>query len=967
MSFLKFGNKELQIGSAVADEFRDLLNEVKEVKASQGLSYLKALEHVIQNNADLKVAGQKLLEWVRENSPESLRDLFTSLNDIEKRSKDEDRQLGWPTLSWKTKKDSDADDSADLNYGYDIEVTGGLSFDIYQDGQSTPENLPLFDTYEAVGKISIDGSLKGGVKGSLKIPVGGINANIDGEFARSVEFVYGFEDHSDLAGEAIISSLAQLTDPSNGLELLNQFNSGRMARLQGIVIDGNQGIGAGAEVTANFPSQYGTLGVKLGGKIKTSSSFNYVITRGEDSETLNLTVDTGKESSNSGSLGVSYVVGLSTLAPAAAQGLLRHVEKIHELIVDIDKKIDGYSNDKILTWLKPGHLLKDKISDKIQSFFDQHNDWDTTVIAGLSRLFGLDVDSKTTTEDALKLVNSQLSSVISELLDEIPDIFDLDSNEISEKVVKALSQSMDLSLVELLNRNIFSELKNMLDEELEKSANELDNTIHEKIEDILDNPIEDFLDGMRKFIDKVRKISKQVLDKVSQAQTDLLSAEIGWRRAMNESMGVEYDALFDFGNDDTRTSVQATYRQAVMSPSGFGELIFADQETDSITVSGQSTRYKLTKETGHRWSIAIIGFGFSNKVTKISDVQINRSPEGASIQVAGNVKKERQFWNETRRVSFVSLLNIYESANRNTEVETYKDEGKGKIVELEDNQFDPRSSASIKLSFEEEDGKMKSTEASTFLSRFVSSELLSKETEQAFIDAFQNEKTALSTNKIPATITVGLAIPSDFVLKMLEHTAEEHGIETNLQFRLSQALVKHDTEWVDEGLANNTEGMGLSDFADFESKTEAEKDEIRMDFLRMSIAEAFLAEDGMGIFGSSNRLGKAIIAFENVLKIAAEIYYEPGTPKHNAPESEWKAFRKELRKKQEKMNKHAAKYLKLGRVGPGLWGGRAPGKTIALFEAIRSVTYDITKIKPPLIITLNPEGRDPISFVELNV
>ncbi|MCX7553068.1 hypothetical protein OS175_04195 [Marinicella sp. S1101] len=970
MSFLSHGLKAIIAGDDAADVIKSLIDQVQEARRSEDVGLLEAIKEVVDSDDDVKNLGEVLIEWARENSSEELSLLFTQLSEVEKLDEDTKRSIGWPSESW-TKSHDGGD--VDFSYGFDLEVNGGFSFDIYKDGITEIENLNTIEGFEALAKISALGQLKGGVKGSMNLPVGGAKVSADGGISRSLEYVFGYESHDQLTGLAFASAMRQLKDPSDGQQIHSVFTNPKAAKLHGILIEGDQSLGGKADVSARIPTQYGDFKIDLGGEIKTSSTFDYVITH-EELDTLSILVNSNRSRSNSASLGVSYVVGLSTIAPGAAHKLLEKVQGVHEHIVKLDKEINESLDDfeKIKnTWLKPGTLIQEKINEKLGDLLN-NPDLPKSVISSLGKLFGVDVKDS---GEFFDLIKSQLTEVVAKLIDDMPDVFNLESEDISQKIVDAIKGSVDAKVIALLDRDVLGELKGMIDEKVTELAKRLDNDVNDGLKSVLDISLDELPANIKKFLDKARSISQTILDKVTQAQTDLLSAEIGWRRAVSKAVGYDYKVTFKGMNDNDNNDGLAFYKKAVISPRSFGEIIFTKtlNLNEYIMVEDASARYALTENKGFRWNIALLGLSFGGAANKLSDVSIHQTTDGVNIITKGQVTKERSFWNETRRVSFVSAMNLYEANVKN-----------------KDGELDPRSTATIKLSFEEEDEKLKLEEAKNLLKGFVEHGLLSGNVKDNILQALLKIHQTVDKKHVYATITVGVAIPSDVVITMLEKVSDHTGVglmggQGFFRNEIINSLATHDTEWVDEMNMQSTPmvGLGISGgSSDFDNLTEDEKFLRRIDFLKNAVdTHAHLHDEGLGVrhsrhhdrlrnrrnrdrtMSSEEHAADAIIAFEKVLDIGADVCFNLERPDADSESIEWRRIESILREKQKQMNKYAKKYLK---TGSPVWASKAPGKTMALFAAFKNVTNKLTQVTPPLLITLKPKNGEPVSFVDFS-
>ena len=208
MSFINFENGTLKFGETAAVTLREVILELMEIQKTKDLSAEEALK-ALSAGSSIKKAKKELLlalkKWVAKKTSRSLADLLTTLREIELRSKQEDRQLGWPAKSWSAPLSGKLSEG---EYAFSLKADGGIYFEILSDGASGPDGLDGFEDYDAVGAVVIEGEVAANVSGKIPIPVGGVSASDKASLQRSMAQYFSFERHEQRSGLALASSLS---------------------------------------------------------------------------------------------------------------------------------------------------------------------------------------------------------------------------------------------------------------------------------------------------------------------------------------------------------------------------------------------------------------------------------------------------------------------------------------------------------------------------------------------------------------------------------------------------------------------------------------------------------------------------------------------------------------------------------------------------------------------------------------
>ena len=152
MTFV-FKNGELRVGDAAGKALISVLTDIKKVMETKGVSIADALNSIKDGKSiDRKTLISALQKQLADKGKKPLADMLASLRDIETRSSESDRQIGWPAKSWST-------DVGNSPITLNLRAEGGAYFEVLADDPELPQQLSKRNQFEAAGKLVLSLSL----------------------------------------------------------------------------------------------------------------------------------------------------------------------------------------------------------------------------------------------------------------------------------------------------------------------------------------------------------------------------------------------------------------------------------------------------------------------------------------------------------------------------------------------------------------------------------------------------------------------------------------------------------------------------------------------------------------------------------------------------------------------------------------------------------------------------------------
>jgi len=996
MSFIFDTGSELQSGNAAAQAFRLIVGGLIELEEESGLSLSNAVKKLAQMDLGEDLANSLVVaikQWVARNGQEPLSDLLSSLREIELRQAHIDRQLGWPARTW-TKTPSVGPVAIELN------ADVGAYFEILADNPTLPRNLLPLGNHEAAAKLVLQGQLDSSADVAARLLQFGLSADGELGLSRRISSYYRYRSHDTKAGLALAGALSELRNPAEFDQMMNLFQETSQAACLGVVVEGDAYIGGSMEVQAAFPTQYGTFGFMLGGEAKTSRGFTYTVTSNERSDGLIVAASSNSSFTNQFEFGASYSVGLSTISPAAAQAILSHAKGLADSLEMIDEKFQSLSG-RLETWLKPGSLIKTKIDERLYALLmpaldaDGSNRTEALAVAkALAGILGFQEPLGTPTADTMKRISAGISNIIGTIVDDTLGILDRDGRALKAHLMQVTSSLVEGRISAILASNVYEKIVPDLNEQLEAVADQLDESTKSAIANFLGQSPESGLRQISNFIERARSLAAKVIDGIASAQTELLAAELAWHHQRAVDLGFDYKVGFLQNSDDAKQA----YELAVKSPRNFGKLLFKGKMPEGVNVLESSTFDRLYKTKGHRWSLALIGLSLGGAARQESEIEIVNSHNGVTLLTGNNLKEEKTFLRETRTASFISAINLLEAKA----APKASGDPVGAVPEgMVDLTGQPRASASIKLHLEEIDDHLHVEGAKKLLKRFIKSDLLDEDISDAVKAAIKKAQADAGDEVIAASLSIGLAVPSIEVLKLLEAAAppptvfalESEAPPINFIERATiQALAEHDQVTVDEAnkalavlgqageiktdllpepeqnlvveTSQTTLSKNIIVLTAIASLPNAVETERAHDMLLDSLDTDAIVQARRNV----KKIRGAVRSLAKVLKISAEIYRtDLPDPLDSDLQNKHEELKGIIKTKQKEINKAAKKFLDPGLPGPDriIWfgKGRASKRIVALFAALQATTKHVTSVTPPLIVTFKPKNGQAMSFI----
>jgi hypothetical protein len=998
MSWIAVGANFARTGAADSESMRSVVLRVLEEVSSNDVSITEALKRLAAGGAPPVTAAQQLFisaarAWIARLGEGEFAKLLATLQNLEQRADERERQIGWPVREWSIAPALGANVPIKLQ----LDPKVGAYFEVLADNVARPKDVPTAAAFEAAAMLVLNGAIDIGASGTVPgiAPVTA-TLGLTAGARRSATLHFSYPTHDIIAGAAIAGALSRLGSPAVFDDVQAAFDETRAGRLDAVIVEGDEQIGAEAAVKASVPTSYGTFGFNLEGEAILARDFVYAITKPAGTNLLEVQVRSGSKFTNELDLGVSYSVGLSTIAPGVATALASKVAGISAII----EKMDAAATTRlgaVSSWLKPGTMLKQKIKQNLATVLNAGDADAAKLKNALAGVFGLQTDGAGAAAIAEKL-SGLGADLVARLVDEGLQFVGVSEGDLRKRISGALRSYVDDEVLSVLSSKVISKIPVDLDAELTALANSLDAAAKSLINDFLGLDGGAALEQIKAYIDAARKIVGDILAAVSRAQTELLAAEVGWRRARER----QNLAAFKISFDGSHATAKEAYRSAILAPRRVGSFLREVTPRPGVVVTESFQQTRLFKSSGPRWSLALIGFDATGVRVRRSDISIIETQDGAVLIAEGEVSKKKTLLKEARTVSFLSATGLVEARAQQQELPLSDAEAKSIISQV----TGPRAAASIQLSLEEEDNRIKDKEARKLLSRFVGAQLVSAEAAAAFGRTVDEAQGASADGKLTGSMAISLAIPTEQVVAVLKYARENVGAGVSVADR---ALSAFDGERIDAAIrrtaaydlgapttleaprgaagAGSTRGLGMERFLPggatargFDGTGDIQR---RMAFLREvdSISRSIEAEQ-MPIGGGGARgfesasvegarrevsrdlenLREARQVLDKSLSIGAQLYFDTDLASITTDEAR-KRLAEEVEDKQRAMIKTVSAFVKPGLPLPAWIGGKAPESTVALFAALQWYCRDAVGLAPPLIITLKPANSTPISLV----
>jgi len=975
MSFINYAKFELPIGNADLKKFVDaVIAELESGGSFTPAKIKKAIKTVIDSNLLSDTIKAALQAYIDDNLDARLVPLFKDISEIASKSEAK-RQLGWPAKEW-TKEAKQVTESQTFQYKLTVEGEAVFYIDSVRSSDTPPAKYG--------SSLRFRGGLGGSAGGSLIIPKGALNASANASISRDLS--YQLESKDKFTGIVLAEGVSLLTSPADATKVAKKLSTPAFngTKLKELKLSGAGTIGGEVGVAAKLPTQYGTFGLNLSGELRFDSTFTTRVSRGGNDKKLLVKYDRQKVKTEGFNVGITYVVGLSTLFPEEAQKLLSFAKETHEIIVKIDDVAKGLDDDlgtALVTWLKPGDLIKGKLESyattalkKVQAGKPD----DLTVLGGLAGVLGVNLPQNVNVEKAIGATSTALAELLTSIIDERIDILTINSDKIANDLRKVFSDVLTGDVIDVLDTEVFSKVKTEIDDRLKALAEKVDAEAGELVDAIdaeLGGRGQNSYEKIRNFITESRKLSKKLLDGVTKAQTDLLAAEIGFEYAAKGSEALNFGANFDV----SKTSARVAYKKIILKPGEFANLLIGQKTIDGVKPLATSLTTKFSRKTGQRWSLAFIGIPIGYSEKRLIDLEVSNSIHGVQIEAKNAIIEEQRFWKESRSLSFMTCMNVLQARKNNVSEDKIKDVG---------------APLTMGLTFEDKDPKKSERELRKLLKNFGEEGVVDKNFIKKLVSSGVDQIKKAGRKDSMFTISIGLAVPPSALENLLNnYAAQMKDGDTTLGDTVisatANALITSKKENIRESLES---AATISKFSELGLRLEKPK-------AAYDISDSELAEVLIGIYelgeietrlalaagprggdrrrkewaknAELKRISKTLGAVKETMDILAELYTskmlpptDPKTANYVRAQHEFESY---VKGKQKLINSIMGPMLGVGASLPwplDYFGDVVPHKTVILFKTLQDVIAEENdEVIPPILVTMKTADGVVQSFI----
>ncbi|MGK7296966.1 MAG: hypothetical protein ACNS61_14275 [Candidatus Wenzhouxiangella sp. M2_3B_020] len=931
MSWITNGARILNVGSDAAEVLGKVFLDIRELNEAEGKSPLEAVKALLRKR-NIPVDRKALLELLRsklaENEKEEVERLLTSLGDLERRDGAPERTIAGLAKEW-SKPDLELDSQLRL----DLSAGGSVAYVVDADGVPRPEGLPPIGQNKASAAFRIEG--KAGAR--LEAGAGGaVGANFAASADRSITYYLSYPNQTTLSGLAFAGAIRRLAPPYDWEAVLDGFQAGGPGNLDAVRISGRAGLAANANVGVSVPTGQGMAGISFKGRVAFSNEFQVTVTNPAP-DVLRADVDVSNPLSHSTEVGLSYSVGLSSLAPNAARRLLARTSKAGEFLEKIDKLTDEIEGS---SWLKPGTLLRDEIREYLAGQVGGDGPEATLFQRGLARLFALDGAEKFD-EQLEKLVVEQATELLTAAVDDALGILNGDTEALEKWFDEVIEKEVGARLREKLQTAVLDKLPD-LDEKLKSAADQMDGAAEKALEKALGKPVGDRLDDVRAVIEDARELLARINEGIQASVDELIGIEVGFAR--QRSRETRFDYTVRFGKD-----AHAEYARAILAPKKFGEYLLASPDIDGLEVEGAIRRTLLSRSASSEFGISLATLELQGGTTLSSEVDVVHTETGVAAVSRAELARFTKFLNEKREASFLSANAIFLSRHIDSAPELEGDD-----VPLPEGA--PAAAPKLALKFRETDGKLKLGEVRKLLSRLAESGLVDDDAHAEILTAFRSESDG---EHIAGSLTISLAIPPLSIPILVRYgAANPDSLRSAMRSLMAEHLESEIRHLVREyGIREADDPDAFVGAADFLLHidriieiTEARFDDPGFRRARGHLRFTDFVKPLRDIRNDIDVLGNVFRAGNEILDLDA------------APGDDVAGI---LEDKQEEMVGHVKPFLRAGLPLPEWvpFGGKIPVRTVLLFDALQTVAAQALGVRPPLVVQLKPEGKPARTFI----
>ena len=971
MSWLTSSGKEIQIGEDAAKALKAVVEKLHEQAPESAV--LDILDQLIDATSDSK--QRSLAVALQFLGAGAIGDLLVTANDLRQRvDNNNDGKLGWGAKKWsKTIQKSPSDTNA-ISLG--VEAEGDAFFEVLSESEQASFDTTVDQANSALSQLVFVGKIGGqaGLKSSARTVSGSFS--VEGNFQRGYKLLtlHGLSSPEPI-GLGLARSLARVSNPASLTQVSNALTPLGAYNPVAVQFSGGRGIGTDAEITASIiPTAGVAFQVKVGAKLQFGNAFQFQMERDVRPDWIQATLSSKTSSSRGGELGLGVKVGLSGFGINDVSKVLKAISQTGELIDDLDGQVSS-----VRSWLKPGEILKGELEKAISKLLNTTSnsgdaDKRKAIVSwrAFAALLGFEKSGQTKTE-AQKEIASSIADHIVEIVDDKVELFSGGQDALEQAILEQLTGRISKQALAYLQSDVLDTVLPNLWGALGELSSQIDSSLHESITKALGTPPEEKLDDIASYLDKARSLLSASAAAIEKASTDLLSAELQAWLSVSQENKIDLSASFLASS----THAQGLYKTFILNPERGISDIRADGSDDVELNTGWRIIDKVREEEGVRWSLALLDFSLASTVKTITDVTVIETESGIAAASKAESIRETSFRNETRSLSFISASRIYFS----------RDDASAALNNPPPEAFGPLAAPTIDLSFAHADGRLKPDEAEQLLEAFVSNGLLAASAAQKAVEEVRERSTEIGKSSISGSLGIGLAIPSEQVIMLLQRAAQN---QSRVLEATSQALARIDPESIIETYSGlRTTKTGLADFANDPSEEIlagalhsvlgdrapklSDRPALALEILNnldalQAYAETSLRRIPLSALGAKNsfmsnlgELKKAKNAIFQSLSLGQSIY------QIDFSGMSYGQVRSELKARQRMINDSLKPFFK---TGFPLWDvidwlpglkERSPGRLVTLFAALLDLSSQfLDGYQPPIRLVVTPENEPSI-------
>lgn len=941
MPWITNGARVLNVGSDAADVLGKVLLEMRELNEAEGKSPLEAVQALLRKR-NIPVDRKALLELLRsklaENENEEIERLLTSLGDLERRDGEAERAIAGLTKEW-----SKPGLELDPHLRLDLSAGGSVAYVVDADGAPRPDGLPSIGQNKASAAFRIQGKAGARLEAGNGVAVGvGFAASAD----RSITYYLSYPNQTTLSGLAFAGAIRRLSPPYHWQAMLDGFRTGGPGNLDAVRISGKAGLAANANVGVSVPTGKGMMGISFKGRVAFSNEFQVTVTNPAP-DTLRADVDVSNPLSHSVEVGLSYAVGLSSLAPNAARGMLARTSKAGDFL----ERLDGLT-DKIekSSWLKPGTLLRDEIRGHLAERIHAGAPDATLFRRGLARLFALD-GGEAFDDQLEELVVTQTTDLLTAAIDDALGILNGDTEALEQWFDEVIEKEVGARLREKLQSVVLDRLPDLA-EKLESATGRMDNAAENALEAALGKPVGERLDDARAVIEDARELLARINEGIQASVDELIGIEVGFAR--QRSKDTRFDYTVSFGK-----AAQSEFARAMLAPKKFGEYLLVSPEVDGLEIEGAIRRSLLSRSARSEFGISLATVELQGGTTLSSEVRVVDTDTGVAAVSKAELERFTTFLNEKREASFLSANAIFLSRRIDSAPGL-----EGDVALLPDGA--PAAAPKLALKFRESDGKLKLDEVRRLLSRLAEFDLIGDDAHADILTAFRGESDG---EHIAGSLTISLAIPPLSIPELVRYgAANREALRSIMQPLIVDHLDKEIRSRHD--LLRTLEGLGIEALEGFDSPAEVDYLLTHIDQIAAAARRYYRKFSNRPVKPSSRirysqgemmaplaEIAGELDMLHNVFRAGSEILDLDAAPGDDIGGI--------LEDKQEAMVGYVKPFLRAGLPLPEWvpFGGKIPVRTVLLFEALQTVATQALGVTPPLVVQLKPERKPARTFI----